>query len=129
MSTDSAFGLSELGQIALSFKDVAAATAFYRDVLGLKFLFAAPPGLAFFAAGSVRLMLAAPEKGESVKPNSALYFKVRDIQAAHRELGQRGAKLEGEPHCVARLPDHDLWMTFLRDPEQNLIGIMSEVRK
>ncbi|HEY0947058.1 MAG TPA: VOC family protein [Opitutaceae bacterium] len=120
--------MSEIGQIALSVRDVAASLVFYRDVLGLKFLFSAPPGLAFFAAGSVRLMLAQPENPTETAPhNSVLYFKVPDIHAAQRELAARGAKFEGDPHCVARLPEHDLWMSFLRDPDRNLIGLMSEV--
>ena len=122
--------LSEIGQIALSVRDVSRALVFYRDVLGLKFLFNAPPGLAFFAAGSVRLMLAQPENPSETPPhNSVLYFKVPDIHAAQRELSERGAKFEGDPHCVARLPEHDLWMTFLRDPDRNLIGLMSEVQR
>lgn len=123
-------GLSEIGQIALSMRDVARATVFYRDVLGLKFLFSAPPGLAFFAAGSVRLMLSAGENaGEKSSANSTLYFKVGDIHAVQRELTARGGSFERQPHCIAKLPDHDLWMTFLRDPEGNLIGLMSEVRQ
>ena len=130
MSTPTApFGLSEIGQIALQVRDVAAATAFYREVLGLKFLFNAPPGLAFLAAGNVRLMLAQPERPDSPPAsNAALYFKVDDIDAAQQALASRGARFEGAPHCVARLPDHELWMTFLRDPESNLIGLMNERR-
>jgi methylmalonyl-CoA/ethylmalonyl-CoA epimerase len=123
------FALSEIGQIAFSVSDIAAATSFYRDVLGLTHLFSAPPGLAFFAAGSIRLMLAQPEKpGEAPQPNSILYFKVGDIASAQRELTARGARFESESHCIAKLPDHDLWMTFLRDPDRNRIGLMSEVR-
>jgi methylmalonyl-CoA/ethylmalonyl-CoA epimerase len=129
MTSPAAFSLSELGQIALTVRDVAAATAFYRDVLGLKFLFSAPPGLTFFAAGSVRLMLSAPGEGQSPQGNSVLYFKVEDIHAAQAALKDRGAKFEGEPHCVARLAGHDLWMAFLRDPEANLIGLMAEVKR
>lgn len=128
MNSTVPLALSEIGQIALSVRDVSAALVFYRDVLGLKFLFSAPPGLAFFAAGSMRLMLAQPENPTETPPhNSVIYFKVADIHAAQRALAARGAKFEGDPHCVARLPEHDLWMTFLRDPDRNLIGLMSEV--
>ena len=128
MSSPPDFALSEIGQIGLSVRDVAASIAFYRDVLGLTYLFSAPPGLAFFAAGSVRLMLAQPEKpGENPQPNSPLYFKVPDIHAAKAAIEARGAKIDMEPHCVAQMPDHDLWMAFLRDPDRNLIGLMSEV--
>ncbi len=122
------FGLSEIGQIAITVSDVAAAMAFYRDVLGLKFLFQAPPALAFFMAGSVRVMLSTPEKAGAPVANSVLYFKVADIAAAHAALKTRGANFVDEPHLIARMPDHELWMVFLRDPDQNLIGLMEERR-
>jgi len=121
--------LSEIGQIALTVSDVDRAVAFYRDVLGLRFLFAAGPNLAFFAAGSVRLMLTAPEGGggETGK-NSVVYYKVADIAAAHAAIVARGAKSEAEPRMIARLADHDLWISAFRDPEGNLLALMSEVR-
>ena len=28
---------------------------------------------------------------------------------------------------IAKMPDHELWMGFLRDPDENLIGIMAEL--
>ena len=122
--------LSDIGQIALSVRDVGRSTTFYRDVLGLPFLFSAPPNLAFLRAGSVRLMLAQPERPEEApRPNSVIYFNVAEINAAQAELAERGAIFVGEPHCVAKLPDHELWMSFLRDPDDNLIGLMSAVRR
>lgn len=122
--------LSEIGQIAVVVSDVGKATAFYRDVLGLKFLFAAGPNLAFLQAGSVRLMLTLPEGpvGEPGK-NSILYFKVPDLAATHRAIVARGAKSEHEPRLIAKMPDHELWMAFVRDMDANVIGLMSEVRK
>ena len=121
------FGLSSIGQIAITVTDLERAIAFYRDKLGMKFLFQVP-NLGFFDGGGIRLMLDRPEKaGETY--SSVIYFKVDDIQAAHRELSGRGVPFEGEPHVIARMPDHDLWMTFLRDPDRNLIGLMSEVRR
>ena len=122
------FGLSELGQIGFTVSDVEKSTAFYRDTLGLKYLFSAPPGLVFFAAGNVRLMLSRPEKPESERFTSALYFKVADIQEAHDSLASRGLVFEAEPHRVARMPDHELWMAFFRDPDRNLLGLMCEKR-
>ena len=127
-SNDSAFGLGEIGQIGIAVSDTERATAFYRDKLGLKHLFSAPPGLAFFAAATVRLMLSRPEKADSERFTSALYFKVADIDAARRILGERGVVFESEPHFVVRMPDHELWMAFLRDPDRNLIGLMCEKR-
>lgn len=128
MSTTPPPALSEIGQIAIVVRDVAGATAFYRDVLGLKFLFAAGPNLAFLAAGAVRLMLTTPQGHGEAGKNSVLYFKVGDINATHAAVVARGAKNERAPALTARLPDHELWIGFVRDPDDNLIGLMSEVR-
>lgn len=122
------FGLNRIGQISIIVHDVQKAIAFYRDTLGMKFLFEAP-NLAFFDCGGVRLMLGPAEKPEFDHPGSILYYRVEDIQAAYDVLSSRGARFEGKPHVVARLPDHDLWMAFLRDVDQNLLALMSEVRR
>jgi catechol 2,3-dioxygenase-like lactoylglutathione lyase family enzyme len=127
MSTPS---ISALGQIAITVSDVAQATAFYRDTLGLKFLFAAGPNLAFLAAGGVRLMLSTPQGHGEVGKNSILYFKIDgDITAAHAAIVARGAANERAPQLTAKMPDHELWIGFVRDPDGNLVGLMSEVRK
>jgi len=122
-------GLGEIGQIAIAVKDLGKAVAFYRDVLGLPFLFEAPPHLAFFDCGGVRLMLTLPDTPEYDHPASVIYFKVRNIQETAAVLKSRGVSFESEPHLIAKLPNHDLWMAFLRDCEQNLIGVMSEVER
>jgi methylmalonyl-CoA/ethylmalonyl-CoA epimerase len=120
-------GITRLGQIAINAKDVERAAAFYQDTLGLTLLFKAPPGLAFFDCGGVRLMLGRAEKPEFDHPSSILYFAVPDIQAAYGKLKENGVRFEDEPHMVARMPTHDLWMTFFRDSEENLLALMSEV--
>ena len=121
------FGLSQIGQIAVNAHDVDRAAAFYKDVLGMKLLFRAGQ-LAFFDAGGIRIMLDKPEKPEFDHPSSVLYFKVADIKAAHATLVGRGVKFEDAPHLIARMPDHELWMTFFRDSEDNVLALMSEVR-
>jgi predicted enzyme related to lactoylglutathione lyase len=121
--------LSEIGQIAITVGDVAKATAFYRDVLGLKFLFPAGPNLAFLAAGTVRIMLSTPQGAGEVGKNSILYFKVADLGAAHAAIVARGAKEENGPRLIAKMPDHELWMSAVRDPEGNIVELMSEVRR
>ena len=120
--------VSEIGQIALTVGDVAAATAFYRDVLGLTFLFSAGPNLAFLAAGRVCIMLTTPQGGGEVGKNSILYFKVADIAATHAAIMARGAREEAGPRLITKLADHELWISAVRDPEGNVIGLMSEVR-
>ncbi len=122
-------GVTRLGQIQVPAKDVDRAATFYSDVLGLKLLFKAPPNLAFLDCGGVRIMIDKPEKPEFDHPGSILYFAVPDIQAAHSKMKEAGAHFEDEPHLIAKMPDHDLWMTFFRDTEGNLMGLMSEVKR
>src|SRR5262245_34258432 len=120
--------LSEIGQIAITVSDVAKALPFYRDALGLTFQFSPSPNLAFLSAGGVRLMLSTPQGAGTVGHNSILYFKVKDITATHAAIVQRGATNERAPQLAARLPDHELWLAFLRDPDGNLVGLMEERR-
>jgi len=126
-STAARVGITGLGQIAINAHDIDRATAFYRDKLGLRFLFMAGK-LAFFDCGGVRLMLDVAEKPEFDHPSSILYFAVPDIKAFHQQLLAEGVRFEDQPHVIARMPDHDLWMTFFRDSEGNLLALMSEVR-
>ena len=126
-ATVTGIGITRLGQIAINAQDVERAAAFYQDVLGLKLLFKAPPGLAFFDCGGVRLMLDHAEKPEFDHPSSVLYFAVPDIQAAYGKLKESGVRFEDVPHLIAKMPSHDLWMTFFRDSENNLLALMSEV--
>jgi len=127
MGTAGGIGISRLGQIAVNAKDVERAAAFYENVLGLRLLFKAPPGLAFFDCGGVRLMLNHVEKPEFDHPSSILYFVVPDIQPAFGKLNAAGVRFEDEPHLIAKMPTHDLWMTFFRDSEDNVMALMSEV--
>lgn len=127
MGTAAGLEITRLGQVAINAHDVARATAFYRDVLGLRFLFAAGQ-LAFFDCGGVRLMLDKPENPEFDHPSSILYFSVPDIQAAHRRLVEAGVAIVAEPNMIAKMPDHDLWMSFFRDTEGNVMALMCEVR-
>lgn len=117
-----------IGQIAIRVHDIPRAERFYRDVLGMRHLFTVPPTLTFFDCGGVRLMLSLPEGAENDHPGSVLYFKVADIRATHAALSARGVPFVDEPHLIARMSDHELWMTFFRDPDANLLGVMSEVR-
>lgn len=119
---------SSIGQIAVVVQDLDRAVAFYRDTLGLRFLFQAPPKLAFFDCGGVRLMLDVPEEEEFKHHASILYYKVDDIQATWATLRGRGVQFRDEPHMIARMPDHELWMTFFRDTDGNTLALMSEVR-
>lgn len=125
MADDTGFGLSTIGQIAVQVEDLDRAVVFYRERLGMRFLFQAPPGLAFFDAGGVRLMLSRPE-GEA-GGTSVLYFKVDDISGATASLKDRGVVIVDEPHIIAKMGMYDLWMAFFRDSEGNLHGLMSEV--
>lgn len=113
-------------QIAINVQELERAKQFYRDTLGLTFLFEVP-GLAFFDAGGVRLMLGKAEKTEHDHPGSILYYTVSNIQKSHESLARNGARVEREPEIVAPMPDHDLWISFYQDTEGNYFGLMSEV--
>ena len=120
--------VSGIRQIAVTVGDVESALGFYRDVLGLDFLFSAGPNLAFLDANGVRIMLSTPQGSGVVGANSVLYFTVSDIVATYAALIARGATGEREPQLAATMPDHELWIGFLRDPDGNLVGVMEERR-
>jgi len=121
------FGLSRIGQIAVVVHDLPRAVAFYRDTLGIRLLFEAPPMMAFFDCAGVRLMLSLPSAPEHDHPASIIYYAVDDIQAATRTLVSRGVAFDNEPHVIARLPHAVLWMAAFRDPDGNILELMSEV--
>jgi len=121
------WAIERVGQIAVNVHDVERATSFYRDVLGLKFLFAAPPGLAFFDCGGMRLMLTTPESPEHDHRSSVIYYVVPNIAQAYSALMERGVVFEDKPHVVARLKNVEIWMAFLKDPDGNLLALMCEV--
>jgi methylmalonyl-CoA/ethylmalonyl-CoA epimerase len=120
--------LSTIGQVAMVVKDLPRAVTFYRDVLGMRFIFQAPPALAFFECNGVRLMLDAAAEGEFDHPGSILYFKVDDIDATYADLKSKSVEFLGAPHLIAKLPDHELWMAFFRDGEGNTLALMHEKR-
>ena len=115
--------LNQIGQIAVNVHDLDAALAFYRDVLEMKFLFQFP-GMAFFDCDGVRLLLDANSGWQH--PSSIIYYKVDDIQKAYQTLSKKGVEFSEDPHLVAKLPDHDLWMAFFKDPSGNFLALMNE---
>jgi len=116
---------SRIMQIAIVVRDLDRAKAFYADLLGLRHLFDAPPGLSFFQCGEVRLMLTPPE-GPETAGISIIYYDVADIEAAHGSLAAAGVAFESDPHFIARVGDKDLWLAICRDPDGNMVGLMSE---
>jgi methylmalonyl-CoA/ethylmalonyl-CoA epimerase len=128
MTAALATGLGRIHQIAVPIHDIDRAVAFYRDALGLPFLFAAPPNLAFFDCGGVRLMLSPPSPGHD-HPGSVLYFAVEDIEAMYRTLDERGVVFSDPPRKIASLPDRDVWLAAFADTEGNPLALMSEPRR
>ena len=120
-------GLDQIGQIAIPVTDIERSISFYRDVLGMRFLFKAPPGLGFFDCAGVRLMLDAPAKKNAGK-GSVIYYKVKELQTTFEKLSAKGLIFEAKPHLIAKMPDHELWMAFFRDPDNNLLALMSEIK-
>jgi methylmalonyl-CoA/ethylmalonyl-CoA epimerase len=119
--------LGAIAQIALTVRDLERATAFYRDTLGLPLLFQFP-GLAFFNCHGIRLMLSPGETPDQEPHGTVLYYKVADLPAAFAQLKDRGVTIVREPHLIAKMPDHELWMAFFEDSEGSAFGVMSELR-
>jgi len=124
---ESVVQFEKIGQIAITVTDLARARDFYQNTLGMRFLFDAGR-LTFFQCGDIRLMVSATDK-PGPRGGTILYFKVEDIQAVYAHLRQQGVEFLEPPHLVAKMPDHDLWMAFLNDPDGNVLGVMSEVRQ
>src|SRR5688572_23044908 len=127
-ATAPGLGLGAIGQIAMNAHDIPRAVQFYRDVLGMRLIFEVPPKMAFFDCAGVRLMLSLPETAEYDHPGSVLYFRVDDIDHAYAQLKERGVSFRDQPHLIARMPDHELWMTFFNDSEGNTLALMAEKR-
>lgn len=121
--------LNQIGQIFVNVKDLDRAIAFYRDILGMTFLFEAPPAMAFFDCGGVRLMLGRPDRPEIDHPASIIYYKVEDIEKVAEVFKARGVEFILDPHLVAPMPTYDLWLADFRDSEGNILALMSEVPK
>jgi methylmalonyl-CoA/ethylmalonyl-CoA epimerase len=116
-----------VAQLLIPVEDFDRGVAFYRDVLGIPFLFAAPPQMAFFDCGGVRLLVGALSPGQTAQRGSAIYFKVADIQAVHTELKGKGVAFRSDPHIAHRAPTYELWLAELHDPDGNQLVLMSEV--
>lgn len=131
--TDSPLQLSRLGQVAQPVTDIERAVAFYRDVLGATHQATFdPPGLAFFDFDGVRLMLDAIAEAQG--HGAPLYFRVEDIEAACGALEARGVTIDSAPHMIQRddagvfgRPGMETWMAFFKDPDGNVLAVMSEV--
>jgi methylmalonyl-CoA/ethylmalonyl-CoA epimerase len=115
-----------VGQLLIPVDDFARGVAFYRDVLGLPFLFAAPPEMAFFTCGGIRLLVGVVP-GQKAQRGSAIYFRVKDIEAVFSSLNAEGVKFSAPPHVVNRTRESDLWLSEFRDPDGNQLALMSEV--
>jgi len=118
---------AKIGQLLIPVDDFEKGVAFYRDVLGLPFLFAAPPQMAFFTCGNVRLLVGVVPPGQEAQRGSAIYFQVPDIHAAHSSLRDNGVRFLAEPHVVNRTPQSELWLAEFSDPDGNQLALMSEV--
>ena len=119
--------LNQIGQIFVTAKDLDRAIAFYRDTLGMTFLFQAPPSMAFFDCDGIRLMLGVPDRPELAHPASIIYYKVDDIERVYETFNTRGVEFLVKPHVVASLPTYDLWLADFKDSEDNILALMSEV--
>jgi methylmalonyl-CoA/ethylmalonyl-CoA epimerase len=114
------------GQLLIPVEDFEKGVAFYRDVLGIPFLFSAPPQMAFFNCGGIRLLVGVMPAGEKAQRGSAIYFRRRH-PSGNSELKSKGATFRAEPHVVHRMPKAELWLAEFSDPDGNQLALMSEV--
>jgi methylmalonyl-CoA/ethylmalonyl-CoA epimerase len=119
--------MSAIGQIALHVTDADRAEAFYQDTLGLTKLYRFGE-LVFFDCDGVRLMLDGGHSAPAPGFTCCVYFRVENIEMRFAEMRPKGARFDDEPHVVARMPDHELWMTFFKDPDGNQLALMEERR-
>lgn len=126
MTAPTDLSTATVGQILIPVTDLERATAYYRDTLGIPFLFSAPPQMSFFMAGNVRLLVGVREDGAQHLRGSAIYFKVPDIHATWETLRTRGAAMKDAPHLVHRAPTYELWLCEFTDPDGNALVLMSE---
>ena len=119
--------LNEIGQIFVNVRDLDRAIEFYRDTLGMTFLFQAPPNMAFFDCGGIRVMLGIADRPELSHPASVIYYKVEDIERVYETFKARGVEFIVKPHLVAPMPTYDLWLADFKDSEGNILALMSEV--
>ncbi|HJZ79544.1 MAG TPA: VOC family protein [Pyrinomonadaceae bacterium] len=119
--------LNQIGQIFVNVKDLERAIAFYRDTLGMTYLFQAPPNMAFFDCGGIRIMLGIADRPDVNHPASVIYYKVVDIKRVYETFAARGVEFIIKPHLVAPMPTYDLWLADFKDSEGNILALMSEI--
>ena len=129
MASESNLSDAKIGQLMIPVENFEKGLAFYRETLGLKFLFAAPPQMAFFDCGGVRIMLGVADKPELDHPASIVYYKVDDIEKVAEVFKARGVEFILDPRLVAPMPTYDLWLADFKDSEGNILALMSEVPK
>src|SRR5207253_10598978 len=118
---------AKVGQLLIPVDDFEKGVAFYRDILGLPFLFAAPPHMAFFDCGGVRLLVGVTPPGQKPQRGSAIYFQVPDIHAVFSSLEHNGVRFLAELRVVNRTPNSELWLAEFTDPDANQLALMCEV--
>jgi methylmalonyl-CoA/ethylmalonyl-CoA epimerase len=129
MATQTQVALSKIRQIALPVRDTSEAKRFYRDILGLRHLFDAPPALSFFDCGGVQLMLAGPDgQGkDGDQQHAVLFYDVADIKGTHARIKSSGAQSLEEPRVITRMNGREIWISSISDGQGNVVGLMSDV--
>jgi predicted enzyme related to lactoylglutathione lyase len=118
---------AKIAQILIPVEDFNRGMAFYGDILGIPFLFSAPPQMAFFNCGGVRLLVGVLPAGQTAQRGSAIYFQVSDIDEVCSSLKGKGVCFKTEPHLIHRTPASELWLAEFTDPDGNQLALMSEV--
>ncbi len=118
---------AKIAQLLIPVDDFESGVSFYRDTLGLPLLFAAPPQMAFFDCGGVRLLVGVVPPGQKAQRGSAIYFEVADIHAVYSSLESKGVSFKGVPHAVNRTPKSETWLAEFTDPDGNQLALLCNV--
>lgn len=117
---------AKIAQLLIPVDDFESGVSFYRDVLGLPLLFAAPPQMAFFSCSGIRLLVGVVAPGQKAQRGSAIYFEVADIDAVYSSLKSNGVTFKEQPHPVNRTPQSELWLAEFADPDGNQLALLCD---
>lgn len=115
--------ISGFAQIAIASADPHTLAVYYRDVVGLPFLFEAG-GMHFLQAGPSRLMIYGADAQHSVKGGAIVYLEASDWSAAEAKLEANGAAFAHGAQVVMKEPGRELALRPFTDPEGHKLALM-----
>ncbi len=119
--------IDKIGQIAITVSNIEKSMLFYRDTIGLKYLFH-DNNVALFDLNGIRLMLGKNESDQKKPFGMIIYFMVNEINSEFEKIKNKGVKTIREPHFTAKYNDKEIWLAFFKDMDENIFALMEERR-